>query len=122
MRNLKILFISLGILSSICVLIWDAGKQKLKDTGVEYVHSTIYSNPILKSKIGDVTVINIVRNEGKSIGDKYYLRIYENVRVRTGEAMAVTVVVYEKKTWSLWSFILMRNGKSEQIVDYGQFR
>ena len=122
MRNLKLLFILLGILSSICVLVWDAGKHKLKDSGVEYVHSIVYSNTILKSKIGDITAIKIARNEGKSIGDKYYLRIYENVRVRTGEAMAVTVVVHEKEIWSLWSLILMQNGKSEQIVDYGQFR
>lgn len=86
------------------------------------MHSIVYSNTILKSKIGDITAIKIARNEGKSIGDKYYLRIYENVRVRTGEAMAVTVVVHEKEIWSLWSLILMQNGKSEQIVDYGQFR
>lgn len=86
------------------------------------MHSNVYSNPILKSKIGDVTAVKILKNEGESIGDKYYLRIYENVRVRTGEAMAVTVVAHEKETWFLWSFILMQNGKSQQIVDYGQFR
>lgn len=122
MRNLKILFISLGILSSTYVLIWDAGKQKLKESGVEYVHGIVYSHPIIKSRIGDITAVKIARKEGGSIGAKYFLRIYEDVRVNGADAMAFTVVVNEKGNWSLWSFILMQNGKSEQLVDYGQFK
>ena len=122
MRSLKILFISLGILSSIYVLIWDTGKHKLRESGIEYVHTIVYFNPILKSRIGDITIVETIKNDGENIGNKYYLRIHENVRTGEGDNMAVTVVVYEKGEWTLWSFILMRNGKSEQFVDYGQFK
>ena len=92
MRNLKILFISLGVLSSICVLVWDTGKHELKKSGIEYVHSAVYSDPILKSRIGDVTVLKTIKQEGESIGNKYFLRTYENIHVRGGDAMAVAVV------------------------------
>lgn len=67
-----------------------------------YVHGIVYPHPILKSRIGDITAVKITRKEGMSVGAKYFLRIYEDVRVNGADAMVFTVVVFnEKGNWSL---------------------
>lgn len=121
MRNLKIIFIGLGILSSVLALIWSGKTHALREGGINYVHNAVYSNPELLSKIGTIVLKSNVKIDAEQVGDKYFVRLYETVIVGGKDNSAIVVVVHENKDWRLWSFSLNRGEKYEEFVSYGQF-
>lgn len=121
MRNLKILFITLGILSSLVVLIWSGKTRGLKESGINYVHNVVYNDPVLVSRTGAIVLKNTIRTEAVQTGNKYFVRVYDTVIAGGKENTVFAVVVHENKEWRLWSFSLIGREKSEEFVNYGQF-
>ena len=54
--------------------------------------------------------------------NKDFLRLYENVRVGDKNAVIVTGIIKEREEWKMLSVIVIQNGKSEQLADYGQWK
>lgn len=121
MNKLKIFAVFIGITSAIYVLMWDGDTRDFVGDGTRYVHAEVYLNSILNGKIGEIRILKEIRSDSEKIGDKYFLTVYEKVLVADIQATAVSVVVYEKGKWGLWSFMLIIDEKSEQYVAYGKF-
>lgn len=122
MSKLKVLFIFFGIASAFYVIIWNSGTGKLVANGIEFAHAEMYTNPKLLQKTGDLRVQSEIRRETEKIGNKFFVRIYEDILAGGQNATAVIVVKNENGEWSLWSFDIIKGGRTEQLVEYGQFK
>jgi len=88
----------------------------IRESGINYVHSVLYTRPEFTARLGLVVPVSIVRSDCEESGDKFTMRLYESIKAADKNLSIFSKIVFENNEWKVMRMSVTGSGLSKELV------